>query len=31
MSVEQRANDTGPAARPKPKPDKVVAAAPAKQ
>ena len=24
LSVEQRANDTGPAARPKPKPDKVV-------
>ncbi len=30
LSVEQRANDTGPAARPKPKPDKV-AAAPAKK
>ena len=30
-SVEQRANDNGPAARPKPKPDKVVAAAPAKK
>jgi histidinol dehydrogenase len=28
-SVEQRANDNGPAARPKPKPEKVLAAAPA--
>jgi histidinol dehydrogenase len=27
-SVEMRANDNGPAARPKPKPDKVAAAAP---
>lgn len=27
ISVEQRANDTGPAARPKPKPDKMVPAA----
>ncbi len=26
-SVEQRAHDNGPAARPKPKPDKVLAAA----
>ncbi len=30
-SVELRANDNGPAARPKPKPDKVPAAAPAKK
>ena len=28
-SVELRANDNGPAARPKPKPDKVAAAVPA--
>lgn len=28
LSVEQRANDTGPAARPKPKPDKVAPTAP---
>jgi histidinol dehydrogenase len=30
-SVEMRANDNGPAARPKPKPDKVAAAVPAKK
>lgn len=31
LSVEQRANDTGPAARPKPKPDKVVPVATGKK
>ncbi|CAN5331545.1 histidinol dehydrogenase [soil metagenome] len=30
-SVEQRANDSGPAARPKPKPEKVIPAVPAKK
>ena len=30
-SVEQRANDNGPAARPKPKPEKLVAAAASKR
>lgn len=31
LSVEQRANDTGPAARPKPKPDKVIPVATGKK